>query len=120
MLPEGASKPLVSNVAGGNAMRAEYTLITLSAIIFGAGAASWHAASQIGLRIKAATHLAAMAQLHAEEKAEAAELAQGTSEAAERFAREELALEKNTREVAEQALDNTVNRAARAAKVLAG
>jgi hypothetical protein len=101
-------------------MRGKYIIITVSTIICGTGAASWHAASQIGLRIKAATHLAAMAQLNAEERARAAELALGTVEAAGRFAREELALERNTREAAEQALDKAVNRTAQAARVLAG
>src|SRR5262249_21228822 len=100
-------------------MRGRYIIITVLSIICGAGAASWHAASQIGLRIKAATHLAAMARLDAEEKAKAAESALGISEAAERFAREELALERKTREAAEQALDKAVSRTAQAARVLA-
>jgi hypothetical protein len=101
-------------------MRGKYIIITVLAIICGAGAAGWRAASEIGLRIQAATHLAAMAQLNAEEKVKAAELAQGTSEAAERFARKELALERYTREAVEQALDTAVNRTAQAARMLAG
>jgi hypothetical protein len=120
MLPKGASKPLLSKHRRGNAMRGKYIIIIVSAIICGAGTASWLAASQIGPRIQAATHLAAMAQLNAEEKAKAAELAQGISEAAERFAREELALERNTREAVEQALDKAVNRTAQAVMILAG
>jgi hypothetical protein len=101
-------------------MRGKYIILIVSAIVGGTGAASWHAANQIGLRIKAATHLAAMAQLNAEERAKAAELALGTSEVAARFAREELVLERSTREAAEQALEKAVNRTAQAASVLAG
>src|SRR5215472_10570679 len=104
----------------GNAMRGKYIIIAVSAIICGTGAASWRAASEIGSRIQAANHLAAMAQLNAEEKARAAELALGVSEAAERFTREELALERKTRETAEQALNKVVNRTAQAARALTG
>jgi hypothetical protein len=49
-----------------------------------------------------------MAQRNAEEKAKAAELALGTSEAAERLARQELALERNKREAVEQALNKAL------------
>jgi hypothetical protein len=101
-------------------MHGKYIIITVLAITCGAGAASWRAASQIGLRIQAATHLAAMAQRTAEEKAKAAELAQGVSEAAERFAREELARERNARDAAEQALGKAVSRTAQAALMLSG
>jgi hypothetical protein len=120
MLLESASKTLLSVHHWGNAMHGKYIIITVLAITCGAGAAGWRAASQIGLRIQAATHLAAMAQLTAEEKAKAAELAQGVAEAAERFAREELARERNAREAAEQALDKAVSRTAQAALMLSG
>jgi hypothetical protein len=99
-------------------MRGKYIIVTL-AITCGAGAVGWRAANQISLRIQAATHLAPMAQLNAEEKAKGAEVAQGTSEAAERFARKELALERHTREAVEQALDIAINRTAQAARILA-
>jgi hypothetical protein len=100
-------------------MRGKYIIITVLAITCGAGAASWYAASQIGLRIQPATHLAAMAQSAAEEKAKAAELALGISEASERFARDELAQETKMRIAAEQALDKAINRTAQAVRVLA-
>jgi hypothetical protein len=99
-------------------MRSKYIVITALVITCGAGVASWRAASQISLRIQAATHLAATALSNAEEKAKATELALGISEAAERFAREELALERKTREAAELALDKAVNRTAQAALML--
>jgi len=81
--------------------------IVITALVFtcGAGVGSWQAASVISSRSKAAIHLADMAQRNAEEKTKAAELA----ESAERFARQELALEKNKREAAEQALDKALN-----------
>jgi hypothetical protein len=100
-------------------MRSKYIIFAVVAITCGVGAASWRAANEVGLRIQAATHLAAMAQLNAEEKAKAAETALAISEAAERFAREELALERKTREAAEQALDKAINRTAEAAVTLA-
>jgi hypothetical protein len=85
-------------------MRSKYIIITtVLAFACGAGAASWRAANQIRSRIQAAT-LAAMAQSNAEEKAKAAELALGMSEAAQRIAWDELALERKRREAAEQAL----------------
>jgi hypothetical protein len=99
-------------------MRGKYIMITL-AITCCTGVASWRAASQISLRIQAATHLPAMAQLNAQEKARAAEIAMGVSEAAERFAREELALERKTREAAERALDKALNRTVQTARTLA-
>jgi hypothetical protein len=100
-------------------MRSRYIVITALAITC-AGAASWGAANQISSRIRAATHLAAMAQSAAEEKAKAADLALGISEAAERLAREELAQERKTRQSAEQALDKAVSRTAQAVRMLAG
>jgi hypothetical protein len=100
-------------------MRVKYIVITVLAITCSAGAASWRAANQINSRIRAATHLAAMARSNAEEKAKAAEIALGISEAAERFAREEATLERKTREAAEQALDKAVNRTAQATTALA-
>jgi hypothetical protein len=85
-------------------MRSKHIIITtVLAFACGAGAASWCAANQIRSRIQAAT-LAAMAQSNAEEKAKAAELALGMSEAAQRIAWDELALERKRREAAEQAL----------------
>jgi hypothetical protein len=98
-------------------MRGKYIIITL-AITCSACVVSWRAASQIGQRIRAATQLAAMAQLNAEEKAKAAESALGVSEAAERIAWDELALEKKRRQAAELALDKAVYRTARAVGVL--
>jgi hypothetical protein len=100
-------------------MRGRYIVLTVLAITCGTGAAGWRAASYISSRIKAAPHLASMVQPNAEEKAKVAELALGVSEAAERFARQELALERKRREAAEQALDKAVNRTARVATVLA-
>src|SRR5215470_12881147 len=99
-------------------MRAKYIAIIAPAIICGAGAASW-LASHISSRNQAAAHLAAIAQSRAEEKAEAAELALGISEAAERFARDELAQETKMPIVAEQALDKAINRTAQVVGVLA-
>jgi hypothetical protein len=89
-------------------MRGKYFVITTLVFTCGAGVGSWRAVSVISSRSKAATHLAEMAQHNAEEKAKAAELALGTSEAAERLARQELALERNKREAAEQALDKAL------------
>jgi hypothetical protein len=82
----------------------------IAALVFtcGAGVGSWRAASVVSSRSKAATHLAEMAQRNAEEKAKAAELTLETSEAAERLARQELALEKNKREAVEQALNKAL------------
>jgi hypothetical protein len=100
-------------------MRGKYIIITVLAFTCGAGAASWYAASQTGLRTQAATHLAAMAQSAVEEKAKAAELALEISEASERFARDQLAQETKMRLAAEQALDKAINRTAQAVRVLA-
>jgi hypothetical protein len=101
-------------------MRRKYIVIaTVSAFTCGAGAASWRAANHITSRIKSATHLAANAQLAAEEKAKSAEAALGMSEAAERIAWDELALERKRRQAAEQALDKAVNRTAQAVRLLA-
>ncbi len=49
--------------------RDEYIVIALSALTLGLGAAYWRAGNEIGLRIQAATHLAAMAQAAAEDQA---------------------------------------------------
>src|SRR5262249_20991673 len=101
-------------------MRGKYIVIaTVLAFTCGAGAASWRAANQISSRIKSATYLAANAQLAAEEKAKSTEAALGMSEAAERIAWNELALERKRRQEAEQALDKAVNRTAQAVRLLA-
>jgi hypothetical protein len=78
----------------------------ITALVFtcGAGVGSWQAASVISSRAKAAIHLGDMAQRNTEERTKAAELA----EAAERLARQELALERNKREAIEQALDKAL------------
>jgi hypothetical protein len=79
-------------------------VITALAFTCGAGVGSWQAASVISSRSKAAINLADMAQRNVEEKTKAAELAA----AAERFAQQELALEKIKREAVERALDKAL------------
>jgi len=100
-------------------MRREYVVITtVLAFTCGAGVTSWRAANHCS-RIKSATDLAAKAQLAAEEKAKSDAAALGMSEAAERIAWDEVALERKRRQAAEQALDKAVIRTAQAVRVLA-
>ena len=79
-------------------MRGKYIISAFLVLIFGSGLAFWQANHEFGLRLQAATHLAAMAQLAAEEQANAL--------------REKLDQEMKARETAELAWKKVANRAA--------
>jgi hypothetical protein len=79
-------------------MRGKYIIGLFLSLGFGFGLASWRATAEFGPRLQAAAHLAAMAQLAAEERANALG--------------EKLDQETEARETAEQAWEKVANRAA--------